>query len=145
MAHDDAREARPSGWKRSTWDPPFLYGMKIAALLLKQWVRDLVVRLFYTNCFPYEADQSATNYYPYHWRKGHLLEQCVLFRRLFDENLEAGEILIPEGETTNAHGAPFPMHLDQGKGYLMMACHSTAYAELMRLKCEPSTKAMLSR
>lgn len=46
---------------------------------------------------PSEEDQRRLNFCPYHRRRGHNLEQCVVFRKIFDQKLEAGEILF-QGE-----------------------------------------------
>lgn len=81
--------------------PPFSYRQKKAATLLEQWVKGQVVRLSHVDRFSSMVDQKAANFCPYHRRRGHPLEQCVVFRRLLDENLKAGEILFQEGGTAN--------------------------------------------
>lgn len=74
-------------------------------MLQDQWVEKQGVHLPYAKHFPSITDQRAASYYPYHRRRGHQLEQCVSFSRLFDEKLKAGEILHLERGTTNVHKA----------------------------------------
>lgn len=92
MAHDDTREVSPSDSKRPTfWRrerkqylvlSSFRCGAKRAAMLLDWWVRDWVSHLLYVETLPFHRGSSARNYRPYHQKRGHLLKQCVVFRRL---------------------------------------------------------------
>lgn len=107
---------------------------KRAPALLEQ-----VIRLSYVERFPSSIDQKPTNQCPYHGIRGHPLHQFVVFRRLFDEKLKAGEILLPEGGTANIHQAPFRRHQDQGKDHVMMAYHLAACAKSVTPKGEPKT------
>lgn len=66
----------------------------------------------------------------------------MVLRRLFDEKLKAGEILLLGGGTASVHEALFSRHQDQEKGDVMMGCHSTAGAELATPEGEPSVEAM---
>lgn len=61
-----------------------------------------------------EAHQAGPNFCHYHKRRGHNLEQCVAFRKLFDQKLGTGEILF-QNEAQNVHNKPFPSYHD-GKG-----------------------------
>lgn len=45
-------------------------------------------------------------------------------RRLFDEKLKAGEILLQEDGIVDVHDPPFLKHQNGGKGHVKMASHS---------------------
>lgn len=47
-------------------------------------------------------------YCPYHWKKGHILEQHVLFRKIIDEKHSLGEVLFQEGKPLSIDELPFP-------------------------------------
>lgn len=84
--------------------------MKRPAVLLK----DQVVYLLYRR-------PKAGNYCPYHRRRRHTLEQCVVFRRLFDEKLKDGEILLT-AKSTKHHSKGM---MTEERGHVMMVCQST--------------------
>lgn len=49
-------------------------------------------------------------------KKGvHPPEQCVVFRRLFDEMLKAGETLLQDGGATNVQDSPLPSYQNRVK------------------------------
>lgn len=56
---------------------------------------------------PTQADEKDPKYCIYHSRKGHTLDQCVMFRRIFDKKLQYGEIIL-QNEARNMHEQPFP-------------------------------------
>lgn len=64
--------------------PPFPCGIKKVITLLNQWVKDEAVTLPHMDQLPYEEDQHEPNFCSYHRRRGHNLEQCVMFRKNFD-------------------------------------------------------------
>lgn len=119
-AIEDGREAKPprskkpyfrQGYKADNRQgkksypvlPTFPYGNKKAVALLNQWVKDETVTLPRMDQLPSEEDQQEPDFCPYHRRRGHNLEQCVVFRKIFDQKLEAGEILFQNGESQNLH------------------------------------------
>lgn len=90
--------------------------------MLEQWIIDEVISLPHVDQLPSEEGQRNTNYCPYHRKKGHNLEQCVVFRKIFDRKLEAGEILFQNEGSLNVHEQPFPNHCNsKGKAHAMMA------------------------
>lgn len=90
--------------------PSFPCGIKKALALLNQWIKNEAIVLPHVDQPPSEEDQQGSNFYPYHRKKGHSLEQCVVFRKIFDQKLEAGEILFQNEEFQNVHDRPFPDH-----------------------------------
>lgn len=50
-----------------------------------------------------------------------MLEQCINFRRIFDEKLTFGEILSQV--TDNINFLSFPKHSYKSKGQVMMTSH----------------------
>lgn len=85
----------------------YLVQAKKAVTLLEQWMKDQVIYLSFTYHSPFTGDLKVANCCLYHRRKGHPLEQCIIFRRLFDKKLKAGKILLHEGGATNIHELPF--------------------------------------
>lgn len=63
--------------------------------------------------------QKNARYYPYHWRKGRKLEQCITFRRTFDEKRKAREILFQE-KSISINDRPFPTMVNKCKGQVMI-------------------------
>lgn len=51
----------------------------------------------------------------------------MVFRRLYDEKLKIGEILLQTDGAANVHESSFPKH-PRGKGYVMMASRSEVAA-----------------
>lgn len=74
--------------------PPLPCSAKKAVALLKQWVNDPIVQLPLVSQAPTQIDERNPNFCPYHCRRGHTLDQCVMFRRIFDKKLEDGEIIL---------------------------------------------------
>lgn len=66
------------------------------------------------------TDQKDARYCSYHRRKGHTLEQCVTFRRIFNKKHKAGEILSQKG-ALSVNDLPFLKYNRKGKGQVMMA------------------------
>lgn len=60
-----------------------------------------------------EEDQQRPNFCRYHKRRGHNLERRVVFRKIFDQKLEAGEILFQNEGSQNVHDRPFPDHRER--------------------------------
>lgn len=77
-------------------------------------MKDEVVRLP-RGLFFLRGGSKGCKLLPYRRRRGYLLEQHVMFRRLLDEKLKAGEILLPEGGIANIHEAPSLRHQDRRK------------------------------
>lgn len=48
------------------------------------------------------------------------MEQCVVFRKIFDQKLEAGEILFQNEGSQNIHDRPFPDHHERRKAQMMV-------------------------
>lgn len=58
---------------------PFPYGIKKATNFLEKWIKDEDVTLSHVDRLPTEENLRDPNYCPYHRRKGHNLEQCMVF------------------------------------------------------------------
>lgn len=58
---------------------------------------------------PSEEDQRGLNFCPYHRRRSHNLEQCIVFCKIFDQKLEVGEILL-QSERDMVEGKPRHLH-----------------------------------
>lgn len=68
-----------------------------------------------------QEDKKEAKYCPYHRRKGHTLEQCASFRRIFDNKLQAWEIIFQNEGALNIHEQPFSNYNnDRGKVQLMV-------------------------
>lgn len=70
-------------------------------------MKDLITVTF-TSQDPTQADEKNPNYCPYDSKKGHGLDQCVMFRRVFDKKLKDGEIVLYNERARNMHEGPFP-------------------------------------
>lgn len=153
MAHNDAGEASSQGSRRPTIERK---GKISNSTTLPLWHEERHYALRATDkgphcstalhrTIPFQEDQKAANDCRYHSKRGHMREQCMLFRRLFNETLKAGEILLPERGTTNVHEAQLSRHQDRGKGHVMMACHSAANDELLAPRANQAQKRRLNR
>lgn len=65
--------------------PPFPHGVEKAIAIIEQWVKDHNSRMLKAEFVPSVAYQKDARYYPYHESRGHMVEQCFIFRRIFDE------------------------------------------------------------
>lgn len=135
---EDCQEARPPRPKKPSFRqgykadnkqgkksypilPPFPCGIKKALALLNQWVKGKAITLPHVDQLPSEEDWQGLNFCPYHRKRGHNLEQCVVFHKIFDQKLEAGQILFQNEESQNVHDRPFPDHRERkGKTQVMM-------------------------
>lgn len=63
--------------------PPFSCGIKKATTLLEQCVEESIVFLSHVDHLPSHVEQRDVKYCPFHRRRGHALEKCVLFRKIF--------------------------------------------------------------
>lgn len=61
--------------------------------------------------------------------EGGTFEQCFIFRKIFDEKHNAGEILFQEGGAVSINALSFPKHQHKGKGHVMIASHSVMKVE----------------
>lgn len=102
-------------------------GVKKFAALLEQSVKD---RLFVCLRWNLSVPQRSKGHkvLPLCRRKDHKLEQCVTFRRIFDEKHKVDESLFQE-EVVNINGLLFPKSNDKGKGQAMMAPHREIESE----------------
>lgn len=100
--------------------PPLPCHAKKAAALLKQWVKDSIVQLSPVSSAPTPAEETDPNFCLCHRRKGHTLEQCFVFRKIFDKKLEDREIILQGEGAHNVYQRPFPKHNNKGKGHEMM-------------------------
>lgn len=48
------------------------------------------------------------------------MEQCIVFRKIFDKKLADEEIILQGEAARNVHEQPFPKHNNRGKGHAMM-------------------------
>lgn len=67
---------------------------KKVATLLKQWIKDSIVQLSFVNQTPSQIKVKDPNFCTYHRRKGHALDQCLVFRNIFDKKLQDEEIIL---------------------------------------------------
>lgn len=100
---------------------PFPCGIKKATALLEQWVKDSVIFLSHVDRLPSQEDQRDAKFCLYHLRKGHSREYCVVFRRIFNKNVKAREVLLPNKVALNAHERPsLKHHNNKGKGQVLI-------------------------
>lgn len=92
---------------------------------MEQWVKDLIVYLPHVEQLP-SANQKDAKDYPFHRKKGRILEQYVLFRKIFEKNLKAGEIVFQNEEDLNIQERPFPNHHNNKKGKWQVKMVSSA-------------------
>lgn len=65
---------------------------------------------------------KRTTYCPYHIRNSPTLEQCVNFRRIFDEKQKTSEILFQMG-VMSIDDVTFPKYNEEGKGHVIIGLH----------------------
>lgn len=63
----------------------------------------------------FPRNQKDTRYCTYHRRNGHMLEQFVTFRKIFNEKHKVGDILFYE-RVVSINDLPFPKNNDKDKG-----------------------------
>lgn len=71
---------------------PFCCGVKKAVVLLKQWVKDIVVQLLFVDQLPSQADDKDSKYYPCHSKKRAYFEACVTLCKILDIKLQEGKL-----------------------------------------------------
>lgn len=67
--------------------------IKKATALLERWVKDSVVFLPHVDRFHIKKIRGA-KYFPYHSKKEHTFEHCVVFINSLDKKLKVGEMLF---------------------------------------------------
>lgn len=96
---------------------PLHCGIKKAIALLVPWVKDSIIFLPHIDRLPSQEDQMLIDYPD---KKRHNLEQCMGFKKIFDQKIKAGEILLQAGRALNIREHPFPNHHNgKGKGLLL--------------------------
>lgn len=104
VAFEKGRGARPSYKKESksfSVLPPYPCGMKKATALLRQWVKESVIRLPYVELLPSQADQKDVKFILFIVRWS-IFIRFVIFRWMFDAK---GVVIIPGGILFQNKGA----------------------------------------
>lgn len=60
-------------------------------------------------------DKKDRDYYPYHHKKGHALDQCVIFRRIFDKKLQDEEIILQRRHLESMSGSSLTIAIIEAK------------------------------
>lgn len=81
---------------------------KKAVVLLKQWVKDIILQLPPASSVPTPAEERDPNFCSYHRQKSYTLEQCFVFRKIFNKKLKHGEIILQGKGARNVHERSFP-------------------------------------
>lgn len=106
-------------------------------------MKDSIVQLPIVNPAPTSAEERDPNFCPYHRRKGHTLEQCFVFGKIFNRKLQDEEIILQDEGARNVHERPFLNHNDnKGKGHAMMM---STPASTVGIEGEPDINQMAGR
>ncbi|EOY00436.1 H0502G05.11 protein [Theobroma cacao] len=87
--------------------PPFSVPLDRVRALLQEWVRDGQINLPYTPRPPTTEEKANPRYCDYHRTVGHPLAECRNLRRMFHQQVQAGEVLIGNNRVQNN---PLPIH-----------------------------------